>query len=75
MTKKINVELNPLALGHWLQNMCEDMESELFVGNVAQVKALQIRLELILDIAAALQIESWNGPQTMQGMLEQRGLL
>ena len=75
MTKKINVELNPLALAHWLQDICDDIENGAIVGNVQNVQALQSRLELILDIAAALDIDDWNGPQTMKGKLEQKGLL
>lgn len=75
MTKKINVELSPLALAHWLQDICDDIENGAIVCSVQHVQALQSRLELILDIAAALDIDDWNGPQTMKGKLEQKGLL
>jgi hypothetical protein len=75
MTKKINVELNPLALAHWLQDICDEIENGAIVCSVEHVQALQTRLDLILDIAAALGIDDWNGPQTMKGKLEQKGLL
>jgi len=75
MTKKINVKLNPLALAHWLQDICDEIENGEIVCSVEHVQALQSRLDLILDIAAALGIDDWNGPQTMRDKLQQKGLL
>ena len=44
MTKKINVELNALALAHWLQDICDEIENGAIICSVAHVQALQTRL-------------------------------
>ena len=75
MGKKINVQLNPLDLAHWLQDICDEIENGAIVCSVEHVQALQSRLDLVSDIAAALGIDDWNGPQTMQDKLKQKGLL
>lgn len=76
MAKKIFVELDSLALAHWLQDMCDEIENGEFVcGSVEHIKNLQSRLELILDISDALRVDNWNGPETWHTMLENKGLL
>ena len=75
MAKKIFVELDALALAHWLQDMCDEIENGEFVCSVEHIQHLQSRLELILDISDAIGVDNWNGPETWHTMLKNKGLL